>query len=71
MRCSLIYSMIYIPFSQKTYSISSSTSRTTTGYSSKPQDNGSTPLVINKGDSKTMLNEFFFYVFPKFPLGRA
>ena len=28
-------------------------------------DHGIKPLFVNKGNSKTLLNEFFFYVFSK------
>ena len=60
--CTLIHSMC----SQETCSISRKTRWTRlVEYSIKQQAHGSTPLFSNKGASKTLLNEFFFYVLSK------
>ena len=60
-----VYIMWYNIISQKTCSILRPTRWAQPDYSIKPEDHGRKPLFVDKGESKTMLNGFFLYLYSK------
>ena len=60
--CNMIHNMVYMYFAENLFHFKLAQDK----YSIKPEDYTRLPLFVDDKDSKTLLNEFFFYVFSKF-----